>query len=48
MIVAGTPLNVTVLAVVVVLKPIPAIVTMVPAGPCVGEREAMLSGVISS
>lgn len=46
--VAGTPLNVTVLAVAVVLKPIPVMVTRVPAGPSVGDREVMLSGLISS
>jgi hypothetical protein len=45
--VAGTPLNVTVMAVVVVLKPVPVIVTKVPTGPCVGDREVMLSAMIS-
>lgn len=46
--VAVAPLKVTVLAGAVELKPVPVIVTRVPAGPCVGDREVMLRGMISS
>ena len=46
--VATMPLNETLLAVAIVLNPVPVMVTNVPTGPCVGDSEVISSGVISS